>query len=628
MHCGAERPIRHRIAVERFGQCLERQGDTNRSRILTMPQAHPFFFGPAQRPLFGWLHQPGEERHRDAGLLICSPLGYDAISSHRTQRHLAEASAGHGFPALRFDYDGSGDSSGQDTDPARVDAWLESIRVAAATLRAQTGVSHVYLFGIRLGASLALLAAQRLPDVIGVILVNPVVEGRRYLRELRALAATSIMSATGAAYGGQDVQEAAGFITTADTRQAIGALRLAGDSLLSAPPRVLLVERSDLPVDNSLSDRLRQLGCDVRRSPFASYPDMLRDAHETVVPYGMIQDVLSWMADSTAGFVPASPIARLPANSEFNWPAGDRSRMVREEAIRFGFAGTIFGILTAPADTAMTGQPVVFLLNAGAVHHVGPNRLHVRIARMLASRDVMTLRLDLPGLGDSPVEAGREENQSYPDWAMVAVSQAVEYVRCRFPDSRIHSAGICSGAYHSLKAAAANMPLRSIVVINPLTFFWKPGMSLTAPAYQDTAEVMRYKRTALSVTSVRKLLTGKVDLRHLAGTLGRYTIRHVHQAARAAGRRLGFSLQDDLVAELRQVADRGTKVHFVFSTTDPGYALLRQQAAAEVRRLQRSGALTVDFVEQSDHTFTPRAAQEVLLSLLGRIFAAPPEPRS
>jgi hypothetical protein len=153
-------------------------------------------------------------------------------------------------------------------------------------------------------------------------------------------------------------------------------------------------------------------------------------------------------------------------------------------------------------------------------------------------------------------------------------------------------------------------------------------MSVAAPAYQDTGEMMRYKRTALSAASLRKLFTGRVDLGHLAGILQRYTIRRVHHAARAVARRIGYTLQDDLVTELQHVAAQGTKVHFIFSTTDPGHELLQEQAAPGVRRLQRTGALTIDFIDQSDHTFTPRAAQETLLSLLARIFTAPAQPLS
>jgi alpha-beta hydrolase superfamily lysophospholipase len=587
-------------------------------------QTHPFFFGDERRPLFGWLHQSDSAKTGNVGLLICSPLGYDAISSHRTLRHLAEAAAACGIPALRFDYDGSGDSAGQDIDPARVDAWLESIRMAAATLREQTGAAEIFLFGIRLGGTLALLAAQRISGVAGAVLVNPVVEGRRYLRELRALAATSAATPTSPPSGDQDVQEAAGFITTADTRQAINAMRLAGDSLQTAPFRVLLLDRTDLPADDVLANRLRHLGCNVTRRPFPGYADMLRDAHETVLPSTMIQDALTWISETPR--VPTSRTdAKLADSCELDWSADGLSGCLREHAVRFGIDGTVFGILTEPPlRISSPHAPAVLLLNSGAVHHVGPNRLYVRIARLLALRGFNVLRFDLPGLGDSPAPAGQMENQPYPDWSLSTIKEAADYLHDLWGAKEIHSTGICSGAYHSLKAAAAGLPLRSIVIINPLTFFWKPGMSLDAPAYQDTAEVMRYRRTALSAASLRKLFTGGVDLVNLSGILRRYAVRRLRNAARGISRRFGIRLQDDLVTELRGIQSRNTRLRFVFAATDPGHPMLHELAGSEVRRLQSRGALTIDIIEHSDHTFTPSLAQQELLSLLARIIDAAP----
>src|SRR3954469_14099070 len=114
----------------------------------------PLYFGPPERPLFGWLHRP-EHRSHSIGLVVCNPLGYEAVCAHRTIKHFANAAANASIPALRFDYDGTGDSAGSDFDTGRFDAWLTSIQLAIDTLKQQTGVSRVCLLGIRLGATLA-----------------------------------------------------------------------------------------------------------------------------------------------------------------------------------------------------------------------------------------------------------------------------------------------------------------------------------------------------------------------------------------------------------------------------------------------------------------------------------------
>src|SRR6185295_18973817 len=109
--------------------------------------------------LFGRLHR-STDASTPIGLVICNPFGYEAICAHRSLQHFARAAAENGFPALRFDYDGTGDSAGGDLDDDRLSAWIESITAAVAHIRAATGVQQVVLLGARLGATLALLAAE------------------------------------------------------------------------------------------------------------------------------------------------------------------------------------------------------------------------------------------------------------------------------------------------------------------------------------------------------------------------------------------------------------------------------------------------------------------------------------
>ncbi len=50
--------------------------------------------------------------------MLCQPLGIESICVYYSYRLLAE----RGLAVLRFDYDGTGDSTGQETDPDRVRA--------------------------------------------------------------------------------------------------------------------------------------------------------------------------------------------------------------------------------------------------------------------------------------------------------------------------------------------------------------------------------------------------------------------------------------------------------------------------------------------------------------------------
>lgn len=89
-----------------------------------------------------------------------------------------------GFTAMRFDYSGTGDSGGEST-AASLDDWLADIGLAAERLRSVSGAPRLVVVGLRLGATLAALAAARgAVAARHLVLWDPVVDGGAYLREL------------------------------------------------------------------------------------------------------------------------------------------------------------------------------------------------------------------------------------------------------------------------------------------------------------------------------------------------------------------------------------------------------------------------------------------------------------
>src|SRR5262245_50515515 len=118
----------------------------------SMPAARATFLALGDRSLFAWHHPPAPRLRRDAGILLCPALGYEYMSAHRTYRILAERLAAIGFDVLRFDYDGTGNSSGGPADRDRLVAWLRSIDRAMAELRSLSASNDITLIGLRGGA--------------------------------------------------------------------------------------------------------------------------------------------------------------------------------------------------------------------------------------------------------------------------------------------------------------------------------------------------------------------------------------------------------------------------------------------------------------------------------------------
>jgi uncharacterized protein len=144
----------------------------------------PFYFGAAGRQLFGALH-PAQGGFARAALVICAPLFQEYVRTHRALWQLAEQLAAQGISVLRFDYFGCGDSAGEGS-ALDLDGAVTDILGAAARLSATTAVADPILFGLRGGASLAMLAQARRSEG-RLLLWDPVIDGSAYVRDLRRL---------------------------------------------------------------------------------------------------------------------------------------------------------------------------------------------------------------------------------------------------------------------------------------------------------------------------------------------------------------------------------------------------------------------------------------------------------
>ena len=100
----------------------------------------------------------------------------------------------------------------------------------------------------------------------------------------------------------------------------------------------------------------------------------------------------------------------------------------------------LFGVLTEPVSSAR--DTAFILLNAGLVHRVGPYRMHVEIARALATAGFPTLRIDQSGKGDSGKRIGTNGKES-------AIADVIDCVSALRNETDVHGVvigGWCCGS--------------------------------------------------------------------------------------------------------------------------------------------------------------------------------------
>jgi len=595
--------------------------------------AESFYFGPSEGRLFGWLHRPRAKVRTDLALIICQPFGYEAICSHRGSRALAEASAALGVPALRFDYLGTGDSAEIDPEADQIDVWSRDILRAIQELQKRSGVERICLLGFRMGALLATLVANQCAAVRGLVLIAPVISGRRYLRELRTTRLASLLSSgespESASPGDASTAhphplEVSGFSMSAATLSSLAKLDLMNVDVPQTCD-TMIIDGSSLPAARDWVEQRSKRGSPVHYSALPGVFEMMITAPQFLVSSPpMVAATSEWLAKHlnksalTEGADSPAANAHLAPSVETLTLAGasaSPSEALIERPVFFGSENLLFGIVTEPGQGEIRRRAVI-LLNSGADHHVGPSRIHVSIARRWARSGYYVLRMDLAGLGDSATRAASPEDEVFPPAALDDVRAGIELLKTRYGIREITLAGLCSGAYHALRAAVAGLPVDRILMVNPLNFFWKKGMMLDD---LQVSEVIlnpgRYRQRVLSRAAWKRLLSGRVNIWRIAEIYVQRTLLPLQSMFRDAARRLRIHLPHDLGRELEEIVARGVQIVFVFAHGEPGIELLNIEGGASVKRIGHK--CRIRMIERADHAFShsgPRAALENILS--------------
>jgi pimeloyl-ACP methyl ester carboxylesterase len=256
------------------------------------------------------------------------------------------------------------------------------------------------------------------------------------------------------------------------------------------------------------------------------------------------------------------------------------------------------------------------LVNAGADYHIGASGMYVGLARRWARRGYIVLRMDLAGLGDSGTRPGRPDGEIFPPAAIEDIRAAIDWVRTRYGAADLTLAGVCSGAYHALRAAVAGLPVNRILMVNPENFFWKEGMTVKD---MQMAELVRnptvYRARLFSVAAWRKLTSGQVNVRYISRIYIYRALLAVESTVRDLARFLRIQIPGDLGWDLEQIAKRGVKLVFVFARGEPGIDLLEILGGSSLKRLGQK--CRVHIIDSADHVFSksgPRAILEQILS--------------
>jgi pimeloyl-ACP methyl ester carboxylesterase len=274
-----------------------------------------------------------------------------------------------------------------------------------------------------------------------------------------------------------------------------------------------------------------------------------------------------------------------------------------EQAVVFGADKSLVGIVTEPTCSAESRPlPAIIILNAGLLHRVGPNRLHVKLARAMASAGFLALRFDFSGVGDSPA---RMDRGSIDEGVVRETQEAVDFLEHTFGVRRVILLGLCSGADTAFRTACREPRVAGVIGING-SYLEESQKGPVQQYLRATTQERYYRRQLLSPRKWWRCATGKSNLRQL--------IRFLRTRARARVRRIPrHATATGFPRKCHELIDRGVHLLLVYSEGSTSLDALRSVHGQTPKRLHFPPALEVQSVENVDHVFTLLWAQQALV---------------
>ncbi len=605
-------------------------GDPSNLTSDTSPRQFPIWFGPDPCPLRGWIHEPADQQgtnvqpahegsdHADTilqlerakrAVIIVPGFGYEEFVLAFGLRLLSAQLAAHGIRVLRYDHPGTGDSA-DPNEPADgsgndLDRWTLGVHEACQAINAD----HITLLGVRLGASIAMLAASKVP-VDRLVLWEPVVSGRRLVRELTLLNATSNANRSQPENDSDDERTlvVGGFVVPMTLKDNLRSLDL--KKIANKPSReALIIGSSQRPADASLVLHLSALGTVVTSIEVAGSDEWLERSSELALsPTDGFAKIITHIISKTdtqnvsiaapQNISPTSEASgsRSPANKMSYAQTLSSSRVlfghaaIRETAMQLGIP-RLSAVLTQPLgalivrgqhlereplakDTETQGTTAVLLCNSGVERNTGPGRAWVPLARRWASEGRTVLRIDLSGVGNSECWPGQRPFQTYCPENLRDIALGIDELKA-LGHHRAVIVGLCASAFSALQSS----PIPEVVGV----------ASINVQLYRAGTEAGNETiNPVVPATNYRKYRLAKIDERIGAR-------RKAAWFAELAGRG-HISTQ-----WMQRWTASGTRLLLLFGGDDRGLRYLLWRAPLGLQRLRRSQRFHLEVLADLDH---------------------------
>jgi len=274
---------------------------------------------------------------------------------------------------------------------------------------------------------------------------------------------------------------------------------------------------------------------------------------------------------------------------------------MNESVVCLGPRGSLVGVYTETAEMTGCDVPAVIFPNAGITHRSGPFRIHVEVARRLASVGYPCLRMDLAGIGDSP---GRSDDVPEQEGTLEDARYVMDFLQKQIGTKRFVFFGLCSGADDSHQIAVRDGRVVGIVALD--AFAYPSVFRLSLRQFGRLAGQPRhvYQKAA---TALRSSRIGRTVLAPPPGPRA-----ETRREERFQTLQRDFPPQREVAAEIGALLNRGVQSLYIYSG---GYKLYNytRQFFDDFPNVRHNPGIEVEYFKEADHTYMLLADRDRLI---------------
>jgi dienelactone hydrolase len=434
----------------------------------------------------------------------------------------------NGIGVVRFDPCGCGNSFGSYLEVTASD-WVDNMKAVVSWTYRFFEARQCISGGVRFGALTALAATVNNPHVHNVLLISPVVSGRRYLQELKR---KNIMRdvLNGSFDSPKDrrndtILDVQGYPITKSMVECIEHLDL--QKMIKEISVPIAIIKSDMAVSdkrNNFVDITNGTSTRIVNAAYRSFWDYEDETSAEALANIIIPLLKINMAEGSNYGVPFCNSRRKSECETFNESKMQSIGYIgaqRERHFSLNQNGaTVRGTIHYPNSHGSRSPIGAVFIEGGAGYSCGPHRILLDCARQFAHLGIPVIRHDSRGRGDSDGDISGNLI-TFGEILSIAVEDIIacaDLFKHEFNCKELLLLGICAGGEEAFVAAESLRSARYIVAWSPFNSFSDEDHSVKIRQMIHTGQ--NYLKKLLKWKTLQRVCRREIDFHGVLNVIG------------------------------------------------------------------------------------------------------------